>query len=468
LKSRFENILFSEIIHIKSRTASAMETPEMNLVLDTGEQSKTGAPEMDKGQQAISQLNPVGEALTPSAAASKDSSLLSSTEHQVSLFEHMRLQDNLLRGIFAYGFEKPSDIQRMGIPPLLARKDAILQAQSGMGKTGCFCVAALQLVDKRVQAPQALLLSPTRELAQQTYSVLSALNYYLRLSCHLFIGGSQMAADLKALRDGVHIAVGTPGRICALVDRHQLSVDSMRLVVLDEADQLLAQGFQDSMRFICRTVPASTQICLVSATVPDEVRQLSDHFLREPVEILMEPEKVTLEGIQQYYVQLEQQYHWPLRRGQADDKFETLCELFERLQLQQTIVFCNTRRTAEWLATRMQTEDYVVSCIHADLDASQRNSIMQQFRLGSSRVLISTDLTARGIDVQGVSLVVNFEIPRERETYIHRIGRSGRYGRRGTAINFVSRSEQTELREIERHYKATLCQLPDDLTSIKL
>jgi RecG-like helicase len=239
LKSRIENILFSDIIHIKSRTASAMETPEMDLVLDnTGEQSKT--PEMDtEGQQAISQLNPqlVEEALSHSAAAhsaaaGKDSSSLPSMEHQVSLFEHMRLQDNLLRGIFAYGFEKPSDIQRMGIPPLLARKDAILQAQSGMGKTGCFCVAALQLVDKKVQAPQALLLSPTRELAQQTYSVLSALNYYLRLSCHLFIGGSQMAADLKALRDGVHIAVGTPGRICALVDRHQLSVDSMRLVVL--------------------------------------------------------------------------------------------------------------------------------------------------------------------------------------------------------------------------------------------
>jgi superfamily II DNA/RNA helicase len=170
---------------------------------------------------------------------------------------------------------------------------------------------------------------PHSRVAQQTYSVLSAINYYLRLSCHLFIGGSQMAADLKSLRDGVQIAVGTPGRICAFVDQRQLSVDGKRLVVLDEADQLLAQGFQDSMRFICCSVPASTQLCLVSATVPDEVRQLCDRLLHNPVEILMEPDKVTLEGIQQYYVQLEQQYHWPLRCGQDDEKYETLCDLFE-------------------------------------------------------------------------------------------------------------------------------------------
>jgi superfamily II DNA/RNA helicase len=440
--------------HHAKNTTSEMKS---SATIETRENS-----EIDNQQQA-KQVNPAVEQVRAAPSLSAPA-----VEHQVSLFEHMRLQVDLLRGIFAYGFEKPSDIQRMGIPPLLAHKDAILQAQSGMGKTGCFCVAALQLVDKSVQAPQVLLLSPTRELAQQTYSVLSAINYYLRLSCHLFIGGSQMAADLKSLRDGVQIAVGTPGRICALVDQRQLSVDGMRLVVLDEADQLLAQGFQDSMRFICRSVPASTQLCLVSATVPDEVRQLCDRILHNPVEILMEPDKVTLEGIQQYYVQLEQQYHWPLRRGQDDEKYETLCDLFEQLQLQQTIVFCNTRRTAEWLATRMQTDDFTVSCIHADLDASQRSSIMQQFRTGGSRVLISTDLTARGIDVQGVSLVVNFEIPRERETYIHRIGRSGRYGRRGTAINFVSRSECTALREIEHHYKAALSQLPADLPSIKL
>ena len=372
------------------------------------------------------------------------------TEASTALkFENMQLHDDLLRGVFAYGFEKPSPIQQNGIPPLLARKDAILQAQSGTGKTGCFCIAALQTVDQKLKAPQVLLLSPTRELASQTFCVLSALNFYLKINCYLFVGGSQMAAGLKALRDGAQIAVGTPGRLCDLIEKRQLMVDKMRLVVLDEADQLLQQGFQEAMRYVISSVPASTQLCLCSATMPSEIQELSDRFLRNPVRILLEAEKVTLEGITQYYVQLE-----------PNEKYQALCDIFSGLRLQQTIVYCNSRRTVDWLEQQMRKDDHVVSCIHADLEPAQRSAIMQAFRTGNSRVLISTDLTARGIDVQGVSLVMNFEIPRDRECYIHRIGRSGRYGRRGTAINFVSKSEAANLREIERHWKATLLELP--------
>jgi len=368
-------------------------------------------------------------------------------------FDKMSLQENLLRGVFAYGFEKPSFIQQRGIPPLISRRDTIVQAQSGTGKTGTFSIAALQIVNSSVRSPQVLLMSPTRELAQQTFAVLTSIGQYLpSIRSHLFIGGKQTSDDLKALREGVHIAIGTPGRVVALIDRRQMNVEAMKLVVLDEADELLKQGFQDSMRFIFRTIPSTTQLCLCSATIPQEIIDLSSKFLRDPVQILVPPEKVTLEGINQYYVNVEQRY-----------KYDALSELFNGLPLEQTIVYCNSRRTVEWLTTEMRKDDHVVSSIHADLEPAQRSAIMHDFRTTKSRVLISTDLTARGIDVQGVSLVVNFEIPRDRECYIHRIGRSGRHGRKGTAINFISPAEVADMQEIEKFWKTSVQALPDNI-----
>jgi superfamily II DNA/RNA helicase len=332
-----------------------------------------------------------------------------------------------------------------------ARRDTIVQAQSGTGKTGTFSIAALQIVNSSVRSPQVLLMSPTRELAQQTFLVLTSIGLYLpSIRSHLFIGGKQTSDDLKALREGVHIAIGTPGRVVALIDRRQMNVEAMKLVVLDEADELLKQGFQDSMRFIFRTIPSTTQLCLCSATIPQEIIDLSSKFLRDPVQILVPPEKVTLEGINQYYVHVEQR-----------EKYDVLCDLFNGLSLQQTIVYCNSRRTVEWLTTEMRKDDHVVSSIHADLEPAQRSAIMHDFRATKSRVLISTDLTARGIDVQGVSLVVNFEIPRDRECYIHRIGRSGRHGRKGTAINFISPAEVADMQEIEKFWKTSVQELPE-------
>jgi translation initiation factor 4A len=312
-------------------------------------------------------------------------------------------------------------------------------------------------VDKSVRAPQALLLSPTRELAQQTHSVLSSIGDYLRFRTHVCIGGTQVASDLQALRDGVQIIVGTPGRICALIDKRQLNLETMKIVVLDEADELLNKGFVDSMRFVLRSVPAQTQLCLCSATMPREVIELSTRFMRNPVEILVKTEDVTLDGITQYYVAVENQ-----------DKYSTLADIFDQLSLQQTIVYCNSRRSVEWLNTQMTKDDHVVSCIHSDMDPATRTGIMQSFRTGKSRVLISTDLTARGIDVQTVSLVINFEIPRDKECYIHRIGRSGRHGRKGTAINFVSEAEAADLRIIEEFWKTHIGPLPENLADIKL
>lgn len=372
-------------------------------------------------------------------------------------FEDLKLSDELLRGIYAYGFEKPSFIQQQGIPPLISGRDAILQAQSGTGKTGTFCIGVLQVVDRKLFAPQALLLSPTRELAMQTHTVLNALGDYLNLKTHACVGGTVVGADVAALRGGAQIIVGTPGRVCSLIDRQQLRVKQIKMVVLDEADELLTKGFVESMRFVLNAVPAQCQLCLISATLPDEIVQLTEKFMRDPVRILIKAEEVTLEGISQYYVAVDQR-----------DKYEVLTDLFSQLSLQQTMVYCNSRRSVEYLQRCMQEDDFVVSAIHSELDALTRASIMKAFRDGRSRVLLSTDLTSRGIDVQTVSLVINYDIPRVRESYIHRIGRSGRHGRKGTAINFVSPQEAQDMSDIESFWKTTVEALPQDLSLLKL
>lgn len=368
-------------------------------------------------------------------------------------FDDMELQESLLRGIYSLGFENPSAIQQRGIMPVVDGRDVIGQAQSGTGKTATFVVGALQRIDFSRRECQALILAPTRELALQTQKVAQALGNYLKVRCLACIGGTKRHEDMDRLREGQHIVVGTPGRVHDLIERRSLAVGDLRVFVLDEADEMLSCGFTDQIYRIFKTLPADVQVCLFSATMPPETLDLTRKFMRDPVQILAKKEELTLEGIQQFYVALDRE----------DWKLDTLCDLYETLTITQSIIYCNTRRRVEALEREMVKRDFAVSVMHAELDQEQRSLVMRHFRSGSSRVLISTDLLARGIDVQQVSLVVNYDLPPNTENYLHRIGRSGRFGRKGVAINFVTSRDARTLKDIERYYQTQIEELPADI-----
>lgn len=368
-------------------------------------------------------------------------------------FDDMPLKDNLLRGIYAYGFEQPSVIQQRAILPVLAGHDTIAQAQSGTGKTATFCIATLERVDSSVRRVQTLILAPTRELASQICTVCSELGRYLDIRTHACIGGTKVSADARALRDGVHIVVGTPGRVYHMVNESHLHLGRCHLFVLDEADTMLGMGFKQQVHDIFKYLPDQGQCAIYSATMPPEVIGVANRFMNDPVRILVKREEVTLEGIKQYYINLEREEY----------KLDTLCDLYESLTIAQAIIYCNTKRKVVWLTKNMKDRDFVVSAMHGDMNQHERDLILQDFRAGATRVLITTDLLARGIDVQQVSLVLNFDLPFDRENYIHRIGRSGRFGRKGVAINFLTKNDEKYMHEIEQFYDTDIVEMPQDI-----
>jgi translation initiation factor 4A len=371
-------------------------------------------------------------------------------------FDDYDLNENLLRGIYSYGFEKPSAIQQRGIKPLLDGRDTIGQAQSGTGKTATFAIGCLQRIDYGTHACQALILAPTRELANQIQKVCLALGDYCNVKCHCCIGGTSVRDDIDKLRDGQHLVVGTPGRVFDMLSKRHLRIDDLITFVLDEADEMLSRGFKDQIYDIFKTLPPNVQVCLFSATMPPEILDMTGKFMRDAVRILVKKDELTLEGIRQFYVAIEKE-EW---------KLDTLCDLYETLTITQAIIYCNTRRKVDFLADQLTKRDFTISTMHAELDQKERDLVMREFRSGSSRVLISTDLLARGIDVQQVSLVINFDLPQNMENYLHRIGRSGRFGRKGVAINFVTNNDVRSMKDIEKYYHTQIEEMPMDIADL--
>ena len=355
-------------------------------------------------------------------------------------FENMQLKENLLRGIYAYGYESPSAVQSRAIVQICKGRDTIAQAQSGTGKTATFSISCLQVIDTAIRETQALVLSPTRELATQIQSVVMALGDYMNVQCHACIGGTNVGEDIRKLDYGQHIVSGTPGRVADMIRRRNLRTRNIKILVLDEADELLNRGFREQIYDVYRYLPPATQVVVVSATLPYDVLDMTTKFMTDPVRILVKRDELTLEGLKQYFIAVEKE-EW---------KFDTLCDLYDTLTITQAVIFCNTRRKVDWLTDKMREANFTVSSMHGEMPQKERDSIMQDFRQGNSRVLISTDVWARGIDVQQVSLVINYDLPSNRENYIHRIGRSGRFGRKGVAINFVTSEDVRILRDIER------------------
>jgi ATP-dependent RNA helicase len=368
----------------------------------------------------------------------------------------MGLKDDLIRGIYAYGFEKPSAIQQRAIRPISSGRDVIAQAQSGTGKTATFSIGILQMIDTTVRETQVLVLSPTRELAIQIQKVILALGDYMNVQCHACIGGTNLGEDIRKLDYGQHVVSGTPGRVFDMIKRKCLRTRAIKMLVLDEADEMLNKGFKEQIYDVYRYLPPSTQVVLVSATLPHEILEMTSKFMSDPIRILVKRDELTLEGIKQFFVAVERE-EW---------KFDTLCDLYDTLTITQAVIFCNTKRKVDWLAEKMRESNFTVSSMHGEMPQKERDAIMKEFRNQQTRVLITTDVWARGIDVQQVSLVINYDLPNNRELYIHRIGRSGRFGRKGVAINFVKEDDIRILRDIEQYYSTQIDEMPMNVADL--
>jgi ATP-dependent RNA helicase len=374
----------------------------------------------------------------------------------VPTFEAMGLKENLLRGIYAYNFEKPSSIQQRAIVPIIKGRDVIAQAQSGTGKTATFSISMLQRIDTKTRETQAIVLSPTRELATQIQSVVLALGDYMNVQCHACIGGTNISEDIKKLEYGQHIISGTPGRVGDMIRRKSLRTRHVKMLILDEADEMLNKGFKEQIYNVYRYLPPNTQVVLLSATLPNDILEMTSKFMTDPIRVLVKRDELTLEGIKQFFVPVELE-EW---------KFDTLCDLYDSFTIIQAVIFCNTRQKVDWLTEKRREANFTISSMHGDMPQKERDAIMQEFRQGKSRVLITTDVWARGIDVQQISTVINYDLPLDRENYIHRIGRSGRFGRKGVAINFVKNDEIKILRDIEQYYSTQIDEMPINIADL--
>ncbi|KAJ8747824.1 hypothetical protein K2173_012413 [Erythroxylum novogranatense] len=373
----------------------------------------------------------------------------------ITSFDEMGIKNDLLRGIYAYGFEKPSAIQQRAVMPIIKGRDVIAQAQSGTGKTSMIALTVCQLVDTSSREVQALILSPTRELAAQTEKVILAIGDYINIQAHACIGGKSVGEDIRKLEFGVQVVSGTPGRVCDMIKRRTLRTRAIKLLVLDESDEMLSRGFKDQIYDVYRYLPPELQVVLISATLPNEILEMTTKFMSDPVKILVKRDELTLEESNNFSLQLRE------RR-----KFDTLCDLYDTLTITQAVIFCNTKRKVDWLTEKMRSNNFTVSSMHGDMPQKERDAIMGEFRGGTTRVLITTDVWARGLDVQQVSLVINYDLPNNRELYIHRIGRSGRFGRKGVAINFVKSDDIKILRDIEQYYSTQIDEMPMNVADL--
>ena len=369
--------------------------------------------------------------------------------------EKIDLKENLLRGIYAYGFEQPSAIQKKGIYPMTKYppRDIIAQAQSGTGKTGLFVTGILQIIDLQLNECQSLILAPTHELAHQIQNVTNAIGKFLNIKTQLLVGGTSVENDKnKLLKDTPHVVVGTPGRVHDMLRRRFLVSKTLKLLVIDEADEMLSSGFKDQMYKIFQYMPNNIQIGLFSATMPLELEELTSKFLRKPIKILVKAEQLTLQGIAQYFINIDDDVQ----------KYETLKDIFSTLSISQAIIYCNSTRRVDDLQEAMENDNFPVKKIHGKMPEEERKTTYKDFKDGGARVLITSDLFARGIDVQQVSIVINFDIPKSEHTYLHRIGRSGRWGRKGIAINFQTKHDTSRLKKFEEYYSTQISELPSN------
>lgn len=381
-----------------------------------------------------------------------------SEQRAITTWDDINLKDEILRGIYRYGFEKPTPIQTLAIIPIINRQDIIAQAQSGTGKTGSFTIGALQIIDTSVSVTQVLILAPTRELVKQIQNVVTNISNAMEsLKIYTLFGGTSISDDSQYLKKNYpHIVIGTVGRVYDMMNRKLLKTKNLKLLIMDEADEMLSKGFKEQVQSLFPYFSQEMNIALFSATIPNDIMNVSNKFMNNPKMITLKPEELTLDCIQQYYVAVRSD----------TDKFDVLKDLFSILEINQSIIYVNSKSRVDDLHYAMTNEGFPVCCIHSSMDKSTRDDALTKFRNGQFRVLISSGVTARGIDVQQVSTVINFDIFKNVHTYLHAIGRSGRYGRKGLAINFVTKYDINLMKRIEKHYKIDIKELPANVKEL--
>ncbi|WP_026135421.1 DEAD/DEAH box helicase [Nafulsella turpanensis] len=361
-------------------------------------------------------------------------------------FEDLGLSSATMQALQQMGFTQASPIQAQAIPHLLEGKDVIGQAQTGTGKTAAFGIPLAERIDPANKAIQALVLCPTRELAVQVNTELKKiLQFHPKLNTLAIYGGESIDKQFKALKRGVQIIVGTPGRVQDHLNRGTIKLDNLQMLVLDEADEMLDMGFREDIESILTHAPQGIQTIFFSATMPKPILELTKKYQQDPVLVKMEMKELTVERIEQIY--------YEVRRS---DKFDLLQVVIELHQLNMMLVFCNTKRMCDELVEKLQAAGLGAEALHGDLSQAQRDRVMAKFRNGTSNILVATDVAARGIDVKGVDAVINYDLPQETEQYVHRIGRTGRAGTTGQAFTFVDKRERGKLKDIERYTKATV------------
>lgn len=364
---------------------------------------------------------------------------------QVQYFTDLPLSQETMKGIKELGFDGLFPIQAQAIIPLLEGKDVVGQAQTGTGKTAAFGVPMIERLNPEVRRVQGLVLVPTRELAVQVADHISRFAKYTKLRVLPVYGGEPIEKQVRALRGGVQIVVGTPGRVIDLLDRRILDFASVKVVVLDEADRMLDMGFIDDIELILRQVPSDRQTSLFSATIDESVRQICGRYLKDPEMILVSKDEIALTQMSQYYLVVNPR-----------DKFETLRSILEENHIGRAIVFCNRRTDTGILADELRDNGYNAKALHAGFTQAQRDFVINSFRRGELKLLIATDVAARGLDIHGVTHIVNYDVPMEPLVYFHRIGRTARMGGEGTAITLVGYGELTDFEHIRALTKTSI------------
>ncbi|MGB9741019.1 MAG: DEAD/DEAH box helicase [Candidatus Bathyarchaeia archaeon] len=373
----------------------------------------------------------------------------------VKCFKDLPLSDEVMNGIEELGFDDLFPIQAQAIIPLLDGKDVIGQAQTGTGKTAAFGIPLIENVDFRSRNVQGLVLEPTRELAVQVAEHVSRIGRYTPLKVLPIYGGEPIQKQVDMLKRGVHVVVGTPGRIIDHIKRGTLDLSMVKAVVLDEADRMLDMGFIDDIEYILSKVPANRQTSLFSATIDQNVMRICKKYMKSPEKILVSKDEIALTQIRQYYMLVN-----------PKGKFHVLCSILEENGIKRAIIFCKTRKEASMLANRLSLKGYNAKPLHGGLTQPQREFVLDSFRIGKVRLLVATDVAARGLDIQGITHIINYDVPLDALVYFHRIGRTARMGLEGTAITLVGYGETAELNKIKALTKTVIKELESNVQTI--
>jgi translation initiation factor 4A len=372
-------------------------------------------------------------------------------------FETLGLSENIIKGIYSYGFVNPSDIQNTGIQVITSKKDCVLQSQSGTGKTATYLLGTLNNLDESKSCVQSIIITPTRELADQVYNVAMKLCKYTKINIGLCVGGTSINSFKKSAKK-FHLVIGTIGRIYHMMEENVFDMDNIIQLTLDEADTLLDKKYSTKVFDIIKKTNDKCQKCFLSATVNNYLKKISTSLLNEPEMILLNREDVQVKAIKNFYLNTEEEEY----------KFLTLLDLFQIISSSHTMIFCNSINKVEFLKNKLEEEGFPITAIHGGLEQKERSNIVNEFREGKTRILLTTDLLARGIDIPEVKLVINYDLPKNHSTFFHRVGRSGRFGKKGVSISLVNMEDYKDKKNFDnlcKNFSLNIEEIPDNISS---